>query len=59
MSSDKQQRMISYQPDIIVATTGRYWDLVSQQNIEYLQNFQHLKYFVLDEADRLIKKKYF
>eukprot|EP01080_Neovahlkampfia_damariscottae_P000804 gene804-9054_t len=59
MSSDKQQRLISYQPDIIVATTGRYWDLVSQQNIEYLQNFQNLKYFVLDEADRMISDGHF
>jgi ATP-dependent RNA helicase DDX24/MAK5 len=59
MSLDKQKRMISYEPDIVIATTGRFWDLVSKQNIQYLQNFHDLSYFVLDEADRMVSQGHF
>jgi ATP-dependent RNA helicase DDX24/MAK5 len=59
MSLEKQKRMISYEPDIVIATTGRYWDLISKQNIEYLQNFHDLSYFVLDEADRMVSQGHF
>ena len=36
--------------DILVATPGRLLDLVNQRHI----SFQHIKYFVLDEADRML-----
>src|SRR6201992_4060477 len=36
--------------DILVATPGRLLDLVDQRYI----NLQHIKYFVLDEADRML-----
>src|SRR5205085_10302589 len=36
--------------DILVATPGRLLDLVSQRHI----SLQHIKYFVLDEADRML-----
>ncbi len=36
--------------DILVATPGRLLDLIDQRYI----NLQHIKYFVLDEADRML-----
>jgi ATP-dependent RNA helicase RhlE len=36
--------------DILVATPGRLLDLLNQRHI----SFQHIKYFVLDEADRML-----
>ena len=36
--------------DILIATPGRLLDLISQKYIR----FDHLKYFVLDEADRML-----
>ena len=36
--------------DILVATPGRLLDLISQRHI----SLQHIKYFVLDEADRML-----
>ena len=36
--------------DILVATPGRLLDLLNQRQI----SFQHIKYFVLDEADRML-----
>lgn len=36
--------------DILVATPGRLLDLIQQKYI----NLQHIKYFVLDEADRML-----
>ena len=36
--------------DILVATPGRLLDLIDQRHI----NLQHIKYFVLDEADRML-----
>jgi ATP-dependent RNA helicase RhlE len=36
--------------DILIATPGRLLDLVNQRHI----SFQHIKYFVLDEADRML-----
>jgi ATP-dependent RNA helicase RhlE len=36
--------------DILVATPGRLLDLIDQRYV----NLQHIKYFVLDEADRML-----
>jgi ATP-dependent RNA helicase RhlE len=36
--------------DILVATPGRLLDLIDQRHV----NLQHIKYFVLDEADRML-----
>ena len=36
--------------DILIATPGRLLDLINQR----LVNLQHVKYFVLDEADRML-----
>lgn len=50
--------MLSYRPDILVATPGRYWDIV-QSGEAHLSDMSELRYFVIDEADRMIADGYF
>ncbi|WP_319592272.1 DEAD/DEAH box helicase [uncultured Draconibacterium sp.] len=45
-----QVRQLQKGVDILVATPGRLLDLISQNHI----SLQHIKYFVLDEADRML-----
>ena len=45
-----QERALKRGPDILVATPGRLLDLMGQKLI----NLQHLEYFILDEADRML-----
>ena len=45
-------------PHIIVATPGRFWELQSQGQ-DFLQNLNLVKYFVVDEADRMAQKGHF
>lgn len=58
MSVPKQERLLSYKPDIVVATPGRLWDLHELGN-EYLNHLDDAKWVVLDEADRLIQGNHF
>ena len=55
LSAQKQERIIAGCPDVIVATTGRLWELISQQGIRYLGDLTHLMFLVLDEADRMVE----
>ncbi|WP_319482278.1 DEAD/DEAH box helicase [uncultured Draconibacterium sp.] len=45
-----QVRQLQKGIDILVATPGRLLDLINQNHI----SLQHVKYFVLDEADRML-----
>jgi ATP-dependent RNA helicase DDX24/MAK5 len=54
----KQDRLLGHAPEIIVATPGRLFEIISEGNI-YLQDFSELGYFVLDEADRIIEDGHF
>ncbi|GAB5588402.1 ATP-dependent RNA helicase [Umbelopsis nana] len=58
MSAQKQQRQLSQQPNIIVATPGRLWELFSE-NDKYLDALKNLKFLVLDEADRMVEGGHF
>ncbi|KAJ1955826.1 ATP-dependent RNA helicase [Linderina pennispora] len=58
MSEAKQQRLLSSFPDIIVATPGRFWDLVST-NDEYLKQLQSIRFLAIDEADRMLEPGHF
>eukprot|EP01125_Pyxidicula_operculata_P014220 TRINITY_DN4735_c0_g4_i1.p1 TRINITY_DN4735_c0_g4~~TRINITY_DN4735_c0_g4_i1.p1 ORF type:complete len:831 (-),score=291.76 TRINITY_DN4735_c0_g4_i1:171-2663(-) len=57
ISIQKQERLISLKPDIVVATPGRFWDMC--QNYPYLCDLTFLKYLVIDEADRMIERGHF
>lgn len=56
----KQERLLSYSPTIIVATPGRLWELLNERMNPYLQSeLPMLDVLVLDEADRMIEDGHF
>ena len=60
MSIEKQKRLLSYKPAIIVATPGRLWELMNDQMDPYLlQTLPMIDVLVLDEADRMIADGHF
>lgn len=60
MSIQKQQRLLSYNPAIIVATPGRLWELMNDQMEPFLvDTLPMIDVLVLDEADRMIADGHF
>ena len=60
MSIQKQERWLSYEPSIIVATPGRLWELLDDRKHEYLaKHLPLIDILVLDEADRMIDDGHF
>ena len=60
MSIQKQKRLLSYKPSIIVATPGRLWELMDEHVDPYLTNgLPLIDVLVLDEADRMIADGHF
>lgn len=45
-------------PEIIVATPGRLWELASNDE-RLMANLRQIKYLVLDEADRMLESGHF
>ena len=58
MSFEKQKRLVSYSPDIVVATPGRLWEIASEDDA-FLDSLKSIKFLVLDEADRMLEKGHF
>lgn len=58
MSTQKQQRMLKRQPEIVIATPGRLWELVKEKH-PHLSNLRQLRCLVIDEADRMVEKGHF
>ncbi|KAF6129654.1 DEAD-box helicase 24 [Phyllostomus discolor] len=58
MSTQKQQRMLNRQPEIVVATPGRLWELVKEKH-PHLSDLRQLRCLVIDEADRMVEKGHF
>lgn len=42
MSTQKQQRMLNRQPEIVIATPGRLWELVKEKH-PHLSNLRQLR----------------
>lgn len=60
MSIQKQQRLLSYKPAIIIATPGRLWELMDEYMEAYLLNsLPMIDVIVLDEADRMVADGHF
>jgi ATP-dependent RNA helicase DDX24/MAK5 len=60
MSIQKQQRLLSYRPAIIISTPGRLWELMDDRMEPYLTNgLPMIDVLVLDEADRMIADGHF
>ncbi|KAJ1736836.1 ATP-dependent RNA helicase [Coemansia sp. Benny D160-2] len=58
MSQAKQERLLDNRPDVIIATPGRFWELVST-NSTYQSQLMSLKYLAIDEADRMLEPGHF
>ncbi|KAK2461248.1 hypothetical protein APHAL10511_006775 [Amanita phalloides] len=58
MSPQKQRRILNRGVDVLVATPGRLWDVV-QDNDDLVKEIRALKFLVLDEADRMIEAGHF
>lgn len=54
----KQERVLKSKPHIIIGTPGRIWELVQDGN-EHLQKIDNVKFFVVDETDRMAEKGHF
>ena len=60
MSIQKQRRLLSYKPAIVIATPGRLWELMDDYMEPYLLNgLPMIDVLVLDEADRMIADGHF
>ncbi|KAM0753840.1 P-loop containing nucleoside triphosphate hydrolase protein [Meredithblackwellia eburnea MCA 4105] len=58
MSVEKQKRQLSRGADILVATPGRLWDLIGEED-SLAREIKGIKFLVIDEADRMIENGHF
>ncbi|XP_044266055.1 ATP-dependent RNA helicase DDX24 [Tribolium madens] len=58
MAAVKQERILNKSPEIVVATPGRLWELIQQGN-EHLSQINDIKYFAIDETDRMLERGHF
>ncbi|XP_014676760.1 PREDICTED: ATP-dependent RNA helicase DDX24-like [Priapulus caudatus] len=58
ISLEKQARLLRQEPEIVVATPGRLWEL-HRQGTAYLSTMKDIQFLVVDEADRMIEKGHF
>ncbi|OCB91444.1 DEAD-domain-containing protein [Sanghuangporus baumii] len=58
MAVQKQLRVVERGVDILVATPGRLWELI-EENDSLSQQIKSLRFLVLDEADRMIETGHF
>ncbi|CAA7264354.1 unnamed protein product [Cyclocybe aegerita] len=58
MSAQKQRRVLDRGVDVLVATPGRLWDII-QDDDELARGVKNLRFLVLDEADRMIEAGHF
>jgi len=58
LSVEKQIRLLSRGPAIVVATPGRLWDLVQEGN-SHLLGLSTVRYLAIDETDRMVERGHF
>ncbi|KAF5094914.1 hypothetical protein D0Z00_003331 [Geotrichum galactomycetum] len=58
LSIQKQQRLIQHKPAIVVATPGRFLELIGMSQ-DILATFKKAEMLVLDEADRMLQDGHF
>ncbi|THD21200.1 DEAD-box ATP-dependent RNA helicase 13 [Fasciola hepatica] len=58
ISMQKQTRLLSYKPHVIVATPGRLWQFI-QQAKPHLCTVREANFLVVDEADKLVEANHF
>ncbi|KAB5566414.1 DEAD/DEAH box helicase [Coniochaeta sp. 2T2.1] len=57
LSVEKQQRQLK-KAEIVIGTPGRLWEVISGSNV-LLDGFRHIRFLVVDEADRLLSEGHF
>eukprot|EP00088_Acartia_fossae_P005264 TRINITY_DN1230_c0_g1_i3.p1 TRINITY_DN1230_c0_g1~~TRINITY_DN1230_c0_g1_i3.p1 ORF type:complete len:779 (-),score=169.93 TRINITY_DN1230_c0_g1_i3:56-2359(-) len=55
---EKQLRLLKREPEIVVGTPGRLWELI-QEGVPHLQNLPSIRYLAIDETDRMSEKGHF
>ncbi|KAG6889409.1 hypothetical protein C0992_005331 [Termitomyces sp. T32_za158] len=58
MSAQKQRRILDRGVDVLVATPGRLWDIMENNDV-LSGEIKTLRFLVLDEADRMIEAGHF
>ncbi|KAG1753535.1 ATP-dependent RNA helicase [Suillus paluster] len=58
MSAQKQRRILDRGVDVLVATPGRLWDILEEDE-GLAKQITQLKFLVLDEADRMVETGHF
>ena len=51
LSDTKQERLLKRRPEVVVATVGRLWELMSNGE-QHVRDLARLRFLILDEADR-------
>ena len=58
LSQQKQERLLSKCPEIVIGTPGRLYKLVSEGQA-HLSKLESIKYLVIDEVDRMLQYGHF
>jgi ATP-dependent RNA helicase DDX24/MAK5 len=58
IAQKKQERLLKKCPEIVVATPGRLMQLIDEDN-DYLNKLDKIRFLVIDEADRMIEKGHY
>ncbi|KAJ1955886.1 ATP-dependent RNA helicase, partial [Dispira parvispora] len=58
MAIQKQRRLLKRSPNIIVATPGRLWELLSEDN-SLASQIHDISFLAIDEADRMLERGHF
>ena len=53
------KRLNKFNPEIIVATPGRLWEIIDNDESPILENLKFLKFLIIDEADRMTQTGHF
>ena len=53
------KRLNKFNPEIIVATPGRLWEIIDNDESPILENIKFLKFLIIDEADRMTQTGHF
>ena len=59
-AKEKQLKILNkYSPEIIIATPGRLWEILDNNEASIVSTLHNIQYLVLDEADRMMEKGHF
>ncbi|XP_061380604.1 ATP-dependent RNA helicase DDX24 [Danaus plexippus] len=58
MAAVKQERVLSSGPEVVVATPGRLWQLLTEGQ-SHLMQIPSVKFLAIDETDRMIERGHF